>query len=78
MRSIDDLELNAFIDGELSTGQQAELLEAMRADPELARQACELRQLKAQLRLAYASPQPKGALPPERRRPGRRLPRALR
>ncbi|MCB1753164.1 MAG: hypothetical protein KDI74_15715 [Gammaproteobacteria bacterium] len=60
MRSIDDLELNAFIDGELSTGQQAELLEAMRADPELARQACELRQLKAQLRLAYASPpQPK-------------------
>lgn len=56
MRSNDDMELNAFIDGELSTEQQAELLEAMRADPELARQACELSQLKAQLRLAYATP----------------------
>lgn len=56
MRSNDDLELNAYIDGELSTDQQAELLESMRDDPELARQACELGQLKAQLRLAYANP----------------------
>ena len=54
--SQDDLELNAFVDGELSHDQQAELLEAMRSDPELARQACELGQLKAQLRLAYAEP----------------------
>ena len=56
MRSEDDLELNAFVDGELSPDQQAELLESMRSDPELARQACELGQLKAQLRLAYADP----------------------
>ncbi len=63
MRSEDDLELNAFVDGELSPDQQAELLEAMRSDPELARQAFELGQLKAQLRLAYAEP-------PEPRRRG--------
>jgi len=63
MRSEDDLELNAFVDGELSHDQQAELLEAMRADPDLARQACELGRLKAQLRLAYMHP-------PEPRRQG--------
>ena len=62
MRTNDDLELHAFVDGELSPDQQAEMLEPMRSDPELARQACELGQLKAQLRLAYASP------PPPRRR----------
>lgn len=56
MRSQDDLELNAFVDGELSPDQQAELLEAMRSDPELARHACELGQLKAQIRLAYTEP----------------------
>ena len=56
MRSEDDLELNAFIDGELSPDQQAELLQSMRSDPELARHVCELGQLKAQLRLAYADP----------------------
>jgi intracellular sulfur oxidation DsrE/DsrF family protein len=56
MKPDDELELNAFIDGELSADQQAEMLEAMRADPELARQACELGQLKAELRLAYANP----------------------
>jgi len=60
MKTCDELELNAFIDGELSTDQQAELLEAMRDDPELARQVCELGQLKAQLRLAYAqAPKPR-------------------
>jgi len=56
MKSSDELELNAYVDGELSADQQAELLEAMRDDAELARQACELGQLKAQLRLAYAYP----------------------
>lgn len=56
MKPCDELELNAFIDGELSADQQAELLEAMRDDPELARQVCGLGQLKAQLRLAYAQP----------------------
>lgn len=56
MKSNNELDLNAFIDGELSPDQQAELLESLRDDPELARQACELGQLKAQLRLAYAQP----------------------
>ncbi|MCP5416290.1 MAG: DsrE family protein [Chromatiaceae bacterium] len=52
----DDLELNAYIDGELTPDQQAELLEAMRTDPDFARRACELSRLKAQLNLAYAAP----------------------
>jgi intracellular sulfur oxidation DsrE/DsrF family protein len=56
MKPTDDLELNAYIDGELSQDQQAEMLEAMRETPELARRACELSQLKAQMRLAYANP----------------------
>jgi len=50
----DDLELNAFVDGELSADQQAEMLEAMRTDPELARRACELGHMKARLRVSYA------------------------
>jgi intracellular sulfur oxidation DsrE/DsrF family protein len=66
MRPTDELELNAYIDGELSPDQQAEMLEAMRADPELAKRACELSQLKAQMRLAYANP------PQPRRRGGPR------
>lgn len=65
MKPSDELELNAFVDGELSPDQQAELLAAMRGDPELARRACELNQMKAQLRLAYADPPGPG------RRPGR-------
>jgi intracellular sulfur oxidation DsrE/DsrF family protein len=52
----DELEINAFVDGELSADQQAELLEAMRTDAEIARRASELAQLKAQLRLSYANP----------------------
>ena len=52
----DEIEINAFVDGELSADQQAELLEAMRTDPEIVRHACELGQLKAQLRLSYANP----------------------
>lgn len=68
MKPTDDLELNAYIDGELSADQQAEMLEAMRADPELAKRACELSQLKAQLRLAYAKP----PQPQRRRGPGHR------
>ena len=63
MKETSDLELNAYVDGELSPDQQAELLEAMRDDPKLARRACELGQLKAQLRLAYAEP-PKRACRP--------------
>lgn len=56
MKRHDDLELNAFVDGELSGDQQAEILEAMRDDNTLARAACELGQLKATVRLAYAEP----------------------
>lgn len=51
-----ELELNAYVDGELSADQQAEFLAAMRDDADLARRACELGQLKKQLRLAYAVP----------------------
>ena len=56
MRSPNDMELNAYVDGELSADQEAEVLAAMRADPELARRVCELGQMKAQMRLAYAEP----------------------
>lgn len=63
-----ELELNAYVDGELSPDQQAELLEAMRVDTGLARQACELGQLKASVRLAYAHP-------PQARRHGTARPR---
>jgi intracellular sulfur oxidation DsrE/DsrF family protein len=51
-----ELDLNAFVDNELTVDQQAEFLEAMRADPELAREVCQAGQLKASLRLAYADP----------------------
>lgn len=51
-----ELDLNAYVDGELTADQQAEFLEAMRADPELAREVCEVGQLKASLRVAYADP----------------------
>ncbi|MCB1757971.1 MAG: DsrE family protein [Gammaproteobacteria bacterium] len=56
MKPDNELELNAFIDGELSEDQQAEFLESMRDDPELARDVCELSRLKTQVRLAYANP----------------------
>ena len=37
MKSGDELELNAYLDGELSDNEQAELLEKMRTDAEFAR-----------------------------------------
>jgi intracellular sulfur oxidation DsrE/DsrF family protein len=58
MTKDDDLCLNAYIDGELSPDQQAELIEAMQRDPQLARRACELENLRKQVRLAYADPPP--------------------
>lgn len=63
--NIDGFDLNAYVDGELSAEQEAEVLEAMRANPDLAREVCQLGQIKAQLRLAYADPpQPnRGRLP---------------
>ena len=51
-----ELDLNAYVDGELSHDQEAEIIEAMRDDPELAQEICQLGQLKAQLRIAYADP----------------------
>ncbi len=51
-----ELDLNAYVDGELSHDQEAEFIEAMRNDPELAKAACQLGQLKAELRIAYANP----------------------
>jgi intracellular sulfur oxidation DsrE/DsrF family protein len=53
-----ELDLNAYVDGELSHDQEAEIIEAMRNDPELAQEICQLGQLKAQLRIAYAIPPP--------------------
>lgn len=58
MNGEQELELNAYVDGELSADQQAELIEAMRDDPDLARRACELSHHKARMRLAYAEPPP--------------------
>lgn len=70
MSTPDEQELNALVDAELSADQQAEMLEMMRNDPELTRRACELVQLKAQLRLAYADPPRSGGRPAAS--PGRR------
>jgi len=56
MRKNDELEINAYVDGELSDEDRIEMLAAMRANPELAREACELTNLKSQLQLAYANP----------------------
>jgi intracellular sulfur oxidation DsrE/DsrF family protein len=56
MRKNDELEINAYVDGELSDEDRIEMLTAMRANPELAREACELTNLKSQLQLAYANP----------------------
>jgi intracellular sulfur oxidation DsrE/DsrF family protein len=54
--NVTDLDLNAYIDGELSHDQETEILEAMRENPELAKEICQLGQHKAQLRIAYANP----------------------
>ena len=53
MTDIKPHELHALVDGELPPDQQAELLDALRQSPELAREVCELRQLKAQIQAAY-------------------------
>lgn len=56
MRRNDDLELNAYVDNELSDTERVEMLAAMQRDPDLARQTCELNNLKNQLQIAYANP----------------------
>lgn len=56
MSNRDEIEINAYVDGELTPEERLEMLEALRNDPELAREACELNNLKSQLQLAYANP----------------------
>jgi intracellular sulfur oxidation DsrE/DsrF family protein len=56
MGTEDEFQLHAYLDNELSAEQQAELLQALQEDPRLARRACELGNLKKQVRLAYADP----------------------
>lgn len=56
MRRNDDLEINAYVDGELSAEEQAEMLNAMRHNPEMAHEACGLSNLKNQVKLAYENP----------------------
>lgn len=54
--NLTDNDLHAFVDGELPADRQAELMAAIEADPAMARRVCELRHLKAQVRLAYELP----------------------
>jgi len=67
----DDIDINAYVDGELTPDERLEVLAALRENPDLAREACELHNLKSQLHLAYANPPGPG------RKPGRRKPSAL-
>lgn len=69
MNRENEIELNAYVDGELSADQQAEFLNAMQQDPQLAQQVCELTNMKAQLKLAYAKPPGIEACLAERMRP---------
>lgn len=52
----DDIELHAYVDGELSPEHRADVLDAMQRDSQLARKVCEINNQKAQVRLAYANP----------------------
>ena len=56
MSSSNDIDLNAYVDGELTPEERLEVLDALQHDSELAREACELNNLKSQLQLAYANP----------------------
>ena len=51
-----DIDINAYVDGELTAEERLEVLSALQEDPELAREACELNNLKSQLQLVYANP----------------------
>ena len=50
---ITDERLQAWLDGEFSARESAELLAQVRADEELSRDVCELRMLKDSVKLAY-------------------------
>ena len=56
MSSKDDIEISAYVDGELTPEERLEVLAALQQDPKLAQEACELNNLKSQLQLAYANP----------------------
>ncbi|RMG34719.1 MAG: hypothetical protein D6720_08660 [Gammaproteobacteria bacterium] len=56
MNRHDEFDLNAYVDGELTPEENLALLGALQQDPELAKEACQLNNLKAQVKLAYASP----------------------
>jgi intracellular sulfur oxidation DsrE/DsrF family protein len=58
MKDLEPQELHALVDGELPPDQQARVLDALRRDPELNREVCELRQLKAQIQAAYPLQEP--------------------
>ncbi|WP_171816251.1 anti-sigma factor family protein [endosymbiont of unidentified scaly snail isolate Monju] len=51
-----DIDLNAYVDGELTSQERVRVLEAIQQYRALAREVCELNNLKSQLQLAYANP----------------------
>jgi intracellular sulfur oxidation DsrE/DsrF family protein len=53
---IPEVELQAYVDGQLSVADQARVLEAINRDPALQRRSAELQQTKALLRHAYERP----------------------
>jgi intracellular sulfur oxidation DsrE/DsrF family protein len=59
-----EMELNAFVDGELAAAERAALLARAAQDPTLGEAICRLRGLKDQVRLAYEQP----PQPPRRQR----------
>lgn len=55
-RPISDDTLQAWVDGEFSTEDSADLLIEVQTDPDLTRRACDIRMLKETVRLAYQDP----------------------
>ena len=57
-RSISDADLNAFLDGELESEEREAVRDAIRRDPELAREIQDLEQVGDWVRMAYQEPTP--------------------
>ncbi len=68
MSSKDEIDINAYVDGELTPEERLEVLAVLRKDPDVAREVCELNNLKSQLELAYAHPPGLGERSKVRRR----------
>ena len=68
MSSKDDIDIHAYVDGELTAEERLEVLAVLRKDPDVAREVCELNNLKSQLELAYAHPPGLGERATVRRR----------